>query len=379
MRHFKILAVTLGSALWLAACGGGGGDGNQAPAIQLTSMVSFGDSLSDIGTYKVGTVAALGGGTYSINGVAGAVGADPAPTKNWTELIAGQLGLSAPCPAQTGLDGDAAQGFSVSVVNHAGCFNYAQGGARVTNPVGPGNKLLGGANATLGQLTVPIVTQIANHLAAVGGQFSGHELVTVMAGGNDALYGLAAIAPTVTALVGGGMDLATATTTASNMAVTDMGTAGTELASYIKTQIVAKGARYVAVVNLPDVSKTPFGYAQSTATQGLINSMVNSFNTQLQTGLAGTAGVIIVDAYSDNRNQAANPTSYALANVTAPACNLTAPTPNALGSSLVCNTSNVIAGDVSHYLFADSVHPTPYGYKLLAQLATRSLVLAGWL
>lgn len=378
MRHFKTLAAALGAALLVAACGGGG-DGNQSPAIKFTSMVSFGDSLSDIGTYKVGTVAALGGGTYTVNGVSGDVGANPPPTRNWIQLIAAQLGQAAPCPAQTGLDGDATQGFSVPVVNHAGCLSYAQGGARVTNPVGPGNKLLGGGNATLGQLTVPVVTQIANHLTIVGGSFSGTELVTVMAGGNDVFIDLATISPTVTALVGAGMTVQAATTQASTAAVTAMGTAGAELAVYIKTQIVGKGANYVAVVNLPDVSKTPFAYALDAGTQGLINTMVTTFNTQLQTGLAGTAGVIIVDAYSDNRNQAANPASYALTNVTTPACNLTAPSPNALGSSLVCNTTNLNAGDVSHYLFADTVHPTPYGYKLLAQLATKSLVLAGWL
>lgn len=379
MRQFKVMGVAMVAALLVAACGGGGGDGNQAPAVKFTSLVSFGDSLSDIGTYKVGTVAALGGGMYTVNGIAGAVGTEPSPSKNWTELIAGQLGLPAPCPAQTGLDGAASQGFSVTPVNHAGCFGYAQGGARVTNPVGPGNKLLGGANAVLGQLTVPVITQINNHLTAVGGSFSGTELVLVMAGGNDTFIDLATITPTITALVGNGMSVDAATTQASTAAVTAMGTAGAELAAYVKNLIVGKGAKYVAVVNLPDVSKTPFAYSQSVQTQGLINTMVVAFNTQLESGLAGTPGVIVVDAYSDNRNQAANPASYALTNVTDTACDLTAPSPNALGSSLVCNASNLIAGDTSHYLFADSVHPTPYGYKLLAQLVTRSMVLAGWL
>ena len=378
MRQFKTLVLTLSAALALAACGGGG-DGNQTPAIKFSSMVSFGDSLSDVGTYKVGTVAALGGGQYTVNGIAGAIGANSPPSKNWTELVAAQLGLNAPCPAQTGLDGAAAQGFSVPVTIHAGCFGYAQGGARVTSPVGPGNKLLGGGNAVLGQLTVPVVTQIANHLSAVGGSFSGTELVTVMAGGNDIFINLATIAPTVTALVTGGMAVDAATTQASTAAVTAMGTAGAELAAYIKTQIVGKGAKYVAVVNLPDVSKTPFAYSLDAGTQGLINLMVSTFNSQLQTGLASTPGVVMVDAYSDNRNQAVNPASYALTNVTAPACNLTAPSPNALGSSLVCNATNLNTGDVSHYLFADSVHPTPYGYKLLAQLVAKSLILAGWL
>lgn len=380
MRQFKILGVAMATALLVAACGGGG-DGDQAPAVKFTSMVSFGDSLSDVGTYKVGTVAALGGGLYSVNGVGGALGASPTPTNNWTALIAAQAGLPAPCPAQTGLDGAASQGFSVPVVNHAGCYGYAQGGALVTKPVGPGNKLLGGANAILGQLTVPVVTQIGNHLAAVGGKFTGTELVTVMAGGNDTFIDLATIAPTVAALMGPpyNMTQEAATTKASTDAVVAMGTAGAELAAYVKTLIVGKGAKYVAVVNLPDVSKTPFAYAQNTATQGLINTMVTAFNTQLTNGLSGTSGVIIVDAYTDNRNQAVDPASYALTNVKDTACNLASPSPNALGSSLVCNASNVIAGDTSHYLFADTVHPTPYGYKLLAQLVTKSMVFAGWL
>jgi len=67
------------------------------------------------------------------------------------------------------------------------------------------------------------------------------------------------------------------------------------------------------------------------------------------------------------------------------ACNLTAPA-NALatvglddGSSLVCNASNLIAGDTSHYMFADKVHPTPYSHKLLSQVVNKSLIQAGWL
>jgi phospholipase/lecithinase/hemolysin len=52
---------------------------------------------------------------------------------------------------------------------------------------------------------------------------------------------------------------------------------------------------------------------------------------------------------------------------------------NPSGSSLFCNPSNVIAGDTSRYLFADGVHPTPYGHKLFAQFVNKELVLAGWL
>ena len=262
MQQFKFVGAALSAALLVAACGGGSDD-DQAAVVKFSSMVSFGDSLSDVGTYKVGTVAALGGGLYTVNGIAGAIGAVPTPSKNWTELIAAQAGLPAPCPAQTGLDGAPAQGFSVPVANHLGCYGYAQGGSRVTNPVGPGNKLLGGVNATLGQLTVPVVTQIAQHLAAAGGSFKGNELVTVMAGGNDVFINLATITPAITSLVTGGMSVAAATAQASTAAVTEMGKAGAELAAYTKAEIVGKGAKYVVMVNLPDVSKTPFAYSQA--------------------------------------------------------------------------------------------------------------------
>ena len=376
MRQLKTSASVLGAALLVAACGGG--DGDQPAVVKFTAMVSFGDSLSDIGSYKVGTVAALGGGTYSVNGVTGAIGATPTPSRNWTEVLAAQAGLPAPCPAQTGLDGAAAQGFQVAVANHPGCYGYAQGGARVTNPVGPGNKLLGGTNATLGQLTVPIVAQIANHLTVAGGSFKGTELVTVQAGANDVFINLDNIMPAITTLVTAGLSLPDAATQASAAAVAEMGKAGAELAAYIKAQIVGKGAKHVVVVNMPDISKTPFAYAQDAATQGLISSMVQTFNAQLQNALAGTPSVLMVDAYSDNRHMVANPASYALSNVTQPACNLSAPA-NLLGSSLVCNLANLNSGDVSRYLFADSVHPTPYGYKLTAELVAKRMVQVGWL
>ena len=131
-------------------------DHGKYPKIKFSSQISFGDSLSDVGTYAVGTIAALGGGQFTVNSPG---------VKNWTAWMSAQFGLPAPCAAQTGLDGDPAQGFSVMPpVNHAECTGYAQGGARVTSPVGIGNKLTGGANVARGFLTVPVVQQIQNHL-----------------------------------------------------------------------------------------------------------------------------------------------------------------------------------------------------------------------
>lgn len=458
MRHTKLAIAAMALAV-LAGCGGTSSEpGDQTVRTKFSAQVSFGDSLSDVGSYNVGTVAALKGGKFTINGDNTSI--SPTLTgRNWTELVAAQLGLPAPCAAVTGLDGDATKGFSVPQVKHAGCYGYAQGGARVTNPVGPGNKLTGSA---LGALTIPVVTQVANHLAAVGGKFKGDEIVFVMAGGNDVLFQLsklssdAAAAGTkaggeafvrslVAQLAAGATNPATAAgvigqaatteaqrsgstpesivTVAVNAAVSqpglagvaapavyqpmvvkaradantagaaagaafatsqgpvlvqELGKAGAELAALVKNQIIGNGANYVTVNNLPDVATTPSGRGQSAETRTLINAMVKAFNDQLTAGLANEPKAVIVDVFWVSNDQSTNPGPYGLTNVSEPACDLSA-AKNPLGTSLVCNGGNLKSGDISHYSFADDVHPTPYNNLLLARYVSRSLVTKGWL
>ncbi len=466
MRHTKLALAAMTLAV-LAGCGGSDpAPGDQTIKNKYSAQVSFGDSLSDVGSYNVGTVAALKGGKFTINGDNTAIN-ETLTGRNWTELLAAQLGVAAPCAAVTGLDGDASKGFSVPQVAHAGCYGYAQGGSRVTNPVGPNNKLTGSA---LGALTIPVATQIANHLKAVGGKFKGDEMVLVMAGGNDALFQLGALSAAATAegqkvgaaagaqayvqsLVGQlaagatspaaaaqaigiaaqteaaragstqttitqaaigaaavqpgnsavaapavyGPMVAKATadaTTAGNAAgakagadyaaahgpelVAAMATAGTELANLVKTQIIANGANYVVVNNLPDVATTPSGRSQPATTQALINAMVNAFNGALSSGVGSEAKVALVDVFAVSHDQATNPGPYGLTNVSETACDLT-PAKNPLGSSLVCNGSNLKSGDISHWSFADDVHPTPFNNLLLARYVSKALVMKGWL
>ena len=73
MGQIKLKLAALGAAVVLAGCGGGG-DG-----VDFDSTVSFGDSLSDMGSYKVGTIAAVGGGKWTVNS---------STAQNWTELVA---------------------------------------------------------------------------------------------------------------------------------------------------------------------------------------------------------------------------------------------------------------------------------------------------
>lgn len=444
MRQFKLMGVALGAALLVAACGGGG-DGDQTPAVKYSAVVSFGDSLSDAGTYKVGPVAALGGGMFTVNGIAGAPGAEPAPSYNWAQLISAQAIGTVSCAARMG-------GFGVAETAVKGCTNYAQGGSRVKDPIGVGNA--GGFTAAL---TESVTQQIAN-FAMDGNKITGTELITVLAGANDlfaqteilshdaTLAGgqalatslvtqLVALVPTAQmaaaqAAIGGAIQVeaakATATPTslisaAITAAVTHAATngysttalanaatigasagaaatsAGNAYAAGVGAQkagagmvqaatdlvvavkgLIASGAKRVLVVNIPDVSQTPMAMATSPSQQALVLALTQAFNTALQKGLEGAAEVVFVDAFAENRRQLADPAHYALSNVKNIACNLDK-TVNPLESSLACNSKNLVPGDSSRYLFADGVHPTPYGHKLLAQYASKALVAAGWL
>jgi len=359
MKRSSWGALLLAAAL--AGCGGSS-DGDQSLAVDYGKLVSFGDSLSDVGSYRVSGIAALGGGKFTVND--GAI---------WVELLAAEINVDAPCAAQTGLNAtEAYVGFPPAPVeNHDGCYAYAQGGARVTNPIGPSNAALlalGDSSGALGALTDPVVNQIERHLAITGGSFAADDLVTVMAGGNDLFMNLAQVSATAQA----GGDVAAA----SQAAVEAMGVAGAELAGYVKSLIIANGAAHVVVVNVPDVSLTPLGLSNDAATQGLIRTMAETFNAQLSSGLDGVDEVAYVDAFTVSQQQAAEPETFGLVNVTTPVCD------EALSpfGALSCTENTLIeADDTMHYEYADDVHPTPYGYRLLARLVSVELLRKGWL
>lgn len=424
-------------ALGIAGCGGGS---DKSAAASYSAVVSFGDSLSDPGAYKVGPIAEAGGGLFTVNGIVGAVGSDPTPSYTWAQLVAAAVVGTPSCAARTG-------GFGIGITTVPGCTNYAQGGARVTNPIGTGH--------ADGALTEPVVTQIENHLSrTANNKFTGTELVTIQGGANelfaqaDILYlgaqaeGSRVFGNTLVGLLAAGASnpataaqaiglamgteaanpvsnptsIVTAAVTAAavqpgNSAVASPAvygpmvataetagkTAGAQYAmttgafnateamrnaaedlSVIVKSMLNNGAKRIVVTNLPDVSQTPYALGTITVTAGvadnstqqLILAMTTAFNEKLKTELSGLSGVLFVDVFTENQKQIANKAQFGLTNVKDTACQ---------DRSLVCNSTNLIAGDTSRYLFADGVHPTPYGHKLLAQLINKELVLAGWL
>jgi phospholipase/lecithinase/hemolysin len=287
------------------------------------------------------------------------------------------------------------------VQNFASCFNYAQGSSRVSSSgTGPNGVALQTAFAerNLGFMAISLMEQFNAHLAKSGGAFGFADLVTVNAGGNDAFMQLTAVgraaaggpAAVATGTVAGWpqstLDVvvlggANAVDAAGAAAVAAMGRAGAELAGYINTMVVAKGARYVVVRNLGDINVTPFGLTLDAATKGLITAMTQAFNGQLKAGLSDSSGalprgVIVYDDYAQSTAVAADPAKYGYSNVTTQSCG-----PNAFGNpgaSIVCNSGNLVAGDTSRYAFSDSVHPTPYAHRQAAEHAMSLMVAAGW-
>jgi outer membrane lipase/esterase len=359
--------------------------------VQFTRVVTFGASVADAGAYKVGTIAALGGGKYTVNGPDGFT---------WTERLASMVNASAECAAQTGLLPNISGVTGAPVQNFDDCFNYAQGSSRVSSSgTGPSGVALQQAfgEQNVGVMAISLREQISNHLAKVGGRFQFTDLVIVEGGGgSDGAMQLTALgraagggpAAVATGRIAGWpqatLDIValggpTAVDAAQVAAVTTMSQVGAELAGYINTMVVGNGARYVLVRNLPNPNLSPFGQSLDAATQALRAAMNQAYNAALKAGLSDSSGalpwgIILFDDYALSEAVAADPGKYGYSNITSPSCG-----PNPFGgNAIVCNTSNLVPGDTSRYAYADTVHPSPYGHLKAAEFAMSLMVAAGW-
>ncbi len=354
MQHFK-LSVSVIALVVLAGCGGGSTSSPSKP--QFNAVVSFGDSLSDVGSYTPATVnpatGVAAGGKFTTN---------PGPI--WIENISAKLGLAI-SPNVVGY------GTQSVTCPKPSCTGYGQGGSRVTD--------INGIGHATGALTIPMMTQMDNYLAA-NTTFKTTDLVFVYGGNNDVFYQAgyvgvvvagASAAPGATpgSVQAAGQQAALTATIA-------MQTAATELAGYVRDKILAKGAQYVVVMNLPDSSATPYGQTLPASSQGLITSLVGTFNTTFQKAVSDMAlNVLVVDANAANKDVFTNSAQYGVTNSTTPVCDLTK-LPG--GSSLFCNSGTLIAAANSGYLFADGVHPTTFGHKLFSDYVTLQLAKKGW-
>lgn len=387
--------AALGCVL-LAACGTGSPSGAPTTPGNFRAVVSFGDSLSDIGTYAPATSVAgngqppyFGGKFTTNNGTVGTV---------WVENLAKSLGIVI-TPAEVGFGGSSVHcPAAANPALAATCTAYAQGGSRITDPNGSGHL---SASGTPAALSVPVVTQIAHHLERFG-RFHDTDLIQIWVGSNDvfAQFGAyrAAAAQIQAEAAAGTLSADQAQQRlfqAQSTAQGEMKKAAQELAGYVRTQILAKGGKYVAVFNLPDSTLTPFGASlrASPATADavpVLSGLVDVFNLWLRDSLTGMP-VRIVDQNTPGKDVYANPGKYGLVNNTAPACDaakISAITRGAVtdGSSLFCNATpgapyNGIrdGADVLSWQFADGVHPTTGGHRIIGDYVTQQLRAFGWI
>ena len=396
MRYGLLTAIA--SAL-LVACGGndnlpGSGSPAGAPTTKgsFTAVVSFGDSISDLGTYTPATSATgngmppFVGGKFTTNTTDLATGSNTALV--WIENVATALGVVV-TPAEVGFAGQSVACPAAANPAQANtCTGYGQGGSRVTDPDGIGHA--GGA------LTVPMKTQIANHLARFS-SFKDSDLIIVFGGNNDVFIQFGAFVATATQIQADEASGKITAGQASNLlldaqlaAQAGLKTAAIELAGYVRTEILGKGGKYVAVYNLPDSSLTPFGATLPADVRPVLSGLVDIFNLWLRDSLTGEP-VQLVDLNAASKEVNANPAKYGFVNNTVPACDpakIAAITGGAVtdGSSLFCNGTPGVpfnglrtGADVITWQYADGVHPTIGGHKVLSDSALAVLKSFGWI
>ena len=396
MINIRLGLVSLLGAAVLVACGGGETTipGSGAPAGapttkgSFTGLVTFGDSLSDQGAYSPAT-SLTGNGQAPFFGGKFTTNIDGNQGTIWVENLATTMGLTV-YPAEMGFGANSVKCPVKFVVPSAAsqCTTYGQGGSRVTDPNGIGH--------STGALTVPMVKQIANHLAAFG-SFKSTDLILVWGGNNDVFAQFGAFAAKAGAIQANAA-AGKITADEANRQLYDAQTAAQygvkaaaqELTGYVRDQILAKGGKYVAVFNLNDSSQTPFGSTLDVNARGVLTTLVDTFNLWLRDGLAGQP-VQWVDQNSTGKDVYANPAKYGLVNNTVPACDaikISAITGGAVtdGSSLFCNGTpglpynGLRAGaNVDTWQFADGVHPTPGAHKIISNFVTSQLKAFGWL
>lgn len=379
MKLLRSGVVAAASALMLAACGGGSGSGSGGP--EFRSVVVFGDSLADVGTF---------GFKFTVQKAGDAKG-----YPIWTQLVADTVGASGASQCNGFQATSPTPTFARNT--NAACTNYAIGGGRIM-AAGAGNPLKVG-------------TQMEAH---AGRGYDGSSLVLIDGGGNDA-------ADLVGAYLGAASGAAGAAAYQAFLAqLIPAGTLGPLLSqaggperaagaymvaladafyASIRAQVLDRGARNVVVLNVPDITLTPrfravlagvqanAGAAAATALQAGIRAWIKAFNDRLVELRASDARVVIVDFNGTFTQQVNSPASFGLSNSTDTACPIVGREPSGLPAwnlatcvdSGLDQTPGRTAGWWKTFVFSDGFHPTPLAHQLLGESVIRAIRAAGWI
>ncbi len=324
-----VLALTM---TLFSACGGSSGSGSSGAASPaggiVLQVVSFGDSLSDVGTYAP-IASVVGGGRFTTN-----------PGQVWTLDVAQYYGDT--LTAAYTID-------ATKKLSAQGGLGYAEGGATVATPANLNNFLVG----VIGDVEMPVTEQVSRYLSEHG-SFNAGQLVLVWAGANDVLRAgaLPAAAPTIQ-------------------------TAANALAQVVG-QIVSGGATHVVLVNVPNVGLSPKGLAASDggANLTLLSQLFNDDLTSVLQANGLQSKVIEVDSYTWLNQLIANfqANGFSVSN-TGQACD---PSKTPDDTSLLCSPRTYVASNADQtYMFADDLHPTTHVHTLFAQYVEQRVAAAG--
>ena len=307
IHHFRLASVVV-FALGL-------GFAASVPAQNFSSVVVFGDSLSDSGNAAAGSGLPLPPGTsFTTN-----------PDPVWAEIVAKTFGVS-------------------GTHSLAGGTNYAFAGACMS----PATPCVLGDSPT-------VTEQIGMHLGARGGSFEPDSLYAIWGGLND--ISDSALSNPATAP---GYVLAAADTNVAQI-----------------QRLREAGARHVVVFNLPDASLSPFAVNQGPAAQAGLAALVTEYNKKLDAGIReNEQGVVPVNTHAMFAEITANPGRYGFSNITGTACG--APNAGS-ALSVQCGPAGspfpvtYAPGMNETHLFADRSHPSGAVHAMLAHLVTSTL------
>jgi phospholipase/lecithinase/hemolysin len=247
-----------GIALLIMAFTGGGARGGQ-----VTGIVSFGDSLTDVGNYYAAT------GNVSPPSILNYDNGRFTNGLNWVEYLAKDLGVAAPT-ASTG-----------------GGSDYAYGGA--TTGTGTTVSTFINATATVPNIGSQVATYLASNTPTAG------QLFTIWGGANDFL----------------------------NAHQTNPLIPAENIAAEIAT-LAQAGAKQFIIPNLPPLGDLPVTSSMQPPIPQELNALTQAFNAILQgeaIQLENAYGIQIriLDVYGLTENVLSDPSKYGFTNVTSDA------------------------------------------------------------
>jgi len=281
----------------------------QAGASTFSSLYVFGDSLSDIGS-------------------------SPSAVLSIYKLLLGNCDPNHPCPPY--YDGRYSNGpvtaeyLANAILPGGGNSTNFQDYAVAGSTTGIGNVGDSGSATSLG-LGLPGMAEqfVAYFASSVGTTPSPNALYMIWGGGNDLNNGGVAI------------------------------TAADNIATYVN-ELLASGAKYILVPNLPDLGLTPSALALGAAGEAALNLASLAFNQELATKLTALsvefpkADIIDFNTYNFFNNLLQNAAAYGFTNTT-DAC---------------VSASFQVCSNPSAYIFWDSEHPTTQVDALLGAALT---------